>query len=197
MGLFDKLKKFLFGPFKPSRKKRSKKKRSKRRASSPVRKKSGTSTKTVRKAPSQKPRTPRPLPKKKLLAGKTLKPALKPVVLKKTSKGSASKPALKKTAPKAGKILKSVPESPGIYLGAITHYFAKVQAAVIPLEETLKVGDKIVIHNAAGPLFKQPVKSIQINRIPIDEGRPGEEVGLEVLKHVSVGDKVYRLKASR
>lgn len=59
------------------------------------------------------------------------------------------------------------------------------------------MGDKIWIGQPGGEGFKQSVKSLQINRIPIEEGRPGEEVGLEVTKDVQVGDKVYRLKAGR
>ena len=39
--------------------------------------------------------------------------------------------------------------------------------------------------------FKMTVKSIQINRIPVPSGRPGEDVGIGVAKPVSVGDSIY------
>jgi len=50
----------------------------------------------------------------------------------------------------------------------------------------------------AGPAssFRQKVKSLQINSIPIDAGRPGEEVGLLVKENVAAGDKVYKIKTS-
>ena len=84
------------------------------------------------------------------------------------------------------------PEIPGEYIGYVTHYFPKVKAAVIKLEKPLSMGDTIVIAGKSGKI-RQKVTSLQINRIPIDEGRAGEEVGLEVKKDVVVGDVVYRL----
>jgi hypothetical protein len=77
-------------------------------------------------------------------------------------------------------------------VGNLTHYFPKVHAAVLKLEEPLDLGDSIVILGKSGKI-RQKVKSMQINRIPIDQGRPGEEIGLEVKSDVSVGDKVYRI----
>ncbi len=197
MGLFDKLKKFLFGPFKPARKKRRKKSSSKRVTASRTQKKS-ISKKKKTSGPSAKRKIGSAPSAKKQTAAKSVKPLLAPKPLKKI-KGTNNQKAAGRRVVRSGAVLptKANSEAPGVYLGVISHYFAKVQAAVIPLEETLKVGDKIVIHNAEGPLFRQAVKSLQINRIPIDEGRPGEEVGLEVVKHVSVGDKVFRLKAGR
>ena len=196
MGLFDKLKKFLFGPFKPARKKRRKKPSSRRAPVSNAKRKS-VSKKKKTSAPSVKGKSASAPPAKRQSAVKPVKPVRAPKSLKKvksTDTKAAGREAVRSAASASPR---AKTEAPGVYLGAISHYFAKVRAAVIPLEETLSVGDKIVIHNAVGPLFRQAVKSLQINRIPIDEGRPGEEVGLEVVKHVSVGDKVFRLKAGR
>lgn len=198
MGLFDKLKKFFFGPLtgkRTKRRKSSRKSSASRRSVRPKKKKAlkAAAKKSVRKPRVKSVRTAKPLP----AAKKTPAVSKKRTVLKKPLKKSAAErssakiPKVKKSAvlPKA--------KEPGIYLGAISHYFAKVRAAVIPLEEILSVGDKIWIGHPGGEGFKQSVKSLQINRIPIEEGRPGEEVGLEVAKDVQVGDKVYRLKAGR
>jgi len=99
--------------------------------------------------------------------------------------------SLKNTAAALNKKVKE----PGLLIGVITHYFPKAHAAVIKLEKDLAVGDTMQI---AGPAssFRQKVKSLQINSIPIDAGRPGEEVGLLVKENVAAGDKVYKIKTS-
>ena len=96
--------------------------------------------------------------------------------------------------PKGAAARKKIPAEklPGIFAGDITHYFPKVRAAVIKLEAPLSLGDRIVIAGKEGSV-RQKVASIQINRIPIHDGRKGEEVGLEVKQDVAVGDKVYKI----
>ncbi|PIW62707.1 MAG: hypothetical protein COW13_02490 [Candidatus Omnitrophica bacterium CG12_big_fil_rev_8_21_14_0_65_50_5] len=118
----------------------------------------------------------------------------------KPKRTKAGVPKRKKTAKIAKKAVKPVRKAgaakaaplPGVVVGPVTHYFPKVKAAVIKLEKPLSMGDTIVIAGKSGKI-RQKVTSLQINRIPIDEGRAGEEVGLEVKKDVVVGDVVYRL----
>lgn len=77
-------------------------------------------------------------------------------------------------------------------IGVITHYFPHVKAAVIKLSKGgVKVGDNIYIKGHTTD-FKQPVKSLQLNRAPIEEGAKGQEIGLLVKSRVRIGDVVYR-----
>lgn len=201
MGLFDKLKKFFFGPVSRKRRKRrksaSKKRAAKRSAVRPKKKKApkALAKKSVRKPAVKSARKAKPLPSEKKAPPAPKKKTVAKKANKKTASGRSA------AGVKVAKAKKSVPapevKDPGVYLGAISHYFAKVRAAVIPLEEILRVGDKIWIGQPGAAGFRQSVKSLQINRIPIEEGRPGEEVGLEVTGDVHVGDKVYRLNAGR
>lgn len=77
-------------------------------------------------------------------------------------------------------------------IGVISHYFPHVKAAVIKLTKGgLKVGDTIYIKGHTTD-FREPVKSLQLNRAPIEEGAKGQEIGLLVKSRVRIGDVVYR-----
>ena len=77
-------------------------------------------------------------------------------------------------------------------LGEITHYFPKVNAGVIKVgRKPLKVGDVIWVRGETTN-FKQKINSMQINRIPIDEAKPGEEIGIEMKSWVRAGDQVFQ-----
>lgn len=87
--------------------------------------------------------------------------------------------------------VKAVPQPEGIFIGKIAHYFDKAKACAFKVEKAeFKEGATIRI---LGPKtdFKMKVKSIQINRIPVPSGRPGEDVGMGVTKPVAVGDSIY------
>lgn len=78
-------------------------------------------------------------------------------------------------------------------IGAITHYFPKVKAAVIKLKHgSIKTGDDIYIKGHTSD-FKQKIKSLQVNHAPVEEGKEGQEVGVKVSSRVRVGDVVYKL----
>ena len=78
-------------------------------------------------------------------------------------------------------------------LGEITHYFPKVRAAVVKCRKSFAIGDPVWIKGATTD-FRQTVGSIQIDRKPIEKARPGQEIGLEVLRDVRPGDKIYAVK---
>lgn len=78
-------------------------------------------------------------------------------------------------------------------IGKVTHYFPHVKAAaVMLLKDGLKVGDNIYIKGHTTD-FKETVKSIQLDRVPIQEGKKGQEIGLLVKSRVRQGDSVYRI----
>ena len=75
-------------------------------------------------------------------------------------------------------------------LGVITHYYPKVNAAVVKLKKPLSVGQPVWVKGKVTD-FRQTVGSIQIDRKPIEKARAGQEIGLEVFKEVRAGDAVY------
>ncbi len=120
--------------------------------------------------------------KKKASKKKILKK--RPAKRKVTKKVAKKKSVLKKKGPGVKKQKQKI-------TGKITHYFPKVRAAVIKLEAPLVVGDKIKIKGHTTD-FKQVITSMQIDRVPIDQAKKGQEIGLLVESRVRQHDIVYK-----
>lgn len=102
------------------------------------------------------------------------------------------KRVLKKRPTKKTKIVKvkQVKEKQNI-IGTVTHYFPKVRAAVIKLKGTLILGDTIKLKGHTTD-FTQSVTSMQIDRVPINQAKKGQEIGLLVNSRVRQHDIVYK-----
>lgn len=116
-------------------------------------------------------------PKKKVTKRRVVKKAVKP------------KPAKKKVAQK--KAVAAVKPAKDV-VGAITHYFPHVRAAVIKLKAPLSVGDTIKIKGHTTD-FTQKISSMQIDRVPVDSAKKGQEIGLLVDSRVRQHDVVSRV----
>src|SRR5688572_27953459 len=79
-----------------------------------------------------------------------------------------------------------MPEKPA---GKVEHYYPKEQAAAVKLTKKVKVGDEVHIVGH-GDDFKEKVMSLQLDHQPIQEGQPGQSVGLWVKDRVHKGDDV-------
>ena len=102
---------------------------------------------------------------------------------------------LKKRAVKKSVKSKSVktPVDNMVKVGEVTHYFPHVKAAaLLVLKDSIKVGDEIYLKGHTTD-FKEKIASIQLDRVPIQEGKKGQEIGLLVKKRVRIGDSVYKL----
>ena len=80
----------------------------------------------------------------------------------------------------------------GRKVGKVTHYFTKIGVAVVELNGTLKVGDKIRIKGATSD-FTQTVESMQIEHQPVEEAKAGQSIGLKVIEHAREGDTVFKI----
>jgi len=119
--------------------------------------------------------------KKRIAKKRALKKTLKKRAVKK--KVLTKKRVAKRAAPKKAK------EN---IIGEVTHYFPKVRAAVVKLKTSLTTGDVIKIKGHTTD-FKQTVTSMQINHVPITEGKKGDEIGLLVDSRVRQHDVVYKV----
>jgi translation elongation factor EF-Tu-like GTPase len=81
---------------------------------------------------------------------------------------------------------------PDVEIGKVTDFFAKPVVAGIELSGTLKIGDRIHIKGSTTDM-ELTVESMQIERINITEGKPGDLVGIKVLDRVRRGDTVYKV----
>ncbi|MDP2913740.1 MAG: hypothetical protein Q8N91_07055 [Candidatus Omnitrophota bacterium] len=88
---------------------------------------------------------------------------------------------------------KKVPEPLLEKIGKVTHYFPHVKAAaVLILKGCLKVGEEIYVKGHTTD-FKEKVTSMQLDRVSIQDGKKGQEIGLLVKSRVRIGDSVYRI----
>jgi len=78
-----------------------------------------------------------------------------------------------------------------IEIGQVTHFFSKINVAVVELALPLSVGEKILIK---GPLteFDQTVDSMQIDRTEIRRAEGGQNVGLKLARIAREKDVVYK-----
>ncbi len=78
-----------------------------------------------------------------------------------------------------------------VEVGQITHFFAKINVAVVDLTLQIAVGDTIAIK---GPTtdFTQTVESMQIEHEGVKEAKAGQSVGLKVNQRVKEKDIVYK-----
>ena len=77
-------------------------------------------------------------------------------------------------------------------VGKVTHFFSKINVAVVELNAPLSIGDKIRIQ---GPTtdFEQAVKSMQIEHKDVKTGEAGQSIGLKVNERVRETDIVYKV----
>ncbi|MFH0856143.1 MAG: hypothetical protein V1869_06545 [Candidatus Omnitrophota bacterium] len=127
------------------------------------------------------------------------KPAKKKIIKKATKKAGVKKPA-RKIAPKkkktVGKVKKAgvkIKKTKENLIGAITHYFPHVQAAVIKLESPLSAGETIKVKGHTTD-FTQNITSMQIDHVSVNSAKTGQEIGLLVTSRVRQGDLVYKVK---
>jgi len=75
-------------------------------------------------------------------------------------------------------------------IGKITHFFDKIMVAAIKLSGDLRIGDTITIKGETTN-FEQPIESIQINRVDVENAGPGDEIGIKVNYKVRSNDAIY------
>ena len=77
-------------------------------------------------------------------------------------------------------------------IGKISHFYPKISVAVLDLDDTIRVGDKISIERETGS-FEQTVDSMQIEHENVQEAKKGQSIGLKVADKTREGAKVFRV----
>ena len=129
---------------------------------------------------------------KKRKAAKKAKRKVKRLIKKKIKKVSKGKSLKRQKGARVAKRPATVFKSKEAQIGKVTHYFPHVKAGAILIEKgAIALGDTIHIKGHTTD-FKQKVRSLQIERVNIREGRPGDEVGILVKSRVRINDGVYK-----
>lgn len=78
-------------------------------------------------------------------------------------------------------------------IGTITHYFDKINVAIIKVKKgSLAIGDTVKIAGH-GNEFTQKVSSMQVEHEPIKKAKKGDEIGMKIDQSVKEGDVVYKV----
>lgn len=77
-------------------------------------------------------------------------------------------------------------------IGRVTHFYDKINVAVVALEDNLSVGDTIKFVRGGEELFTQKVDSIQMEHESIQKAKKGQEVGLKVEQEAKDGAEVFK-----
>jgi len=139
----------------------------------------------------KKKKTKRKAAKRKVIKRKIIKrrPAKKGAVKKRAVAKKRPVKIKKRPAAKKRALAKKLKEK---VIGIVTHYFPKVRAAVVKLKVPLSIGDTVKIKGHTTE-FKQKVTSLQIDRVPINTAKRGDEIGLLVDSRVRQHDVVYKV----
>lgn len=78
-------------------------------------------------------------------------------------------------------------------IGKVTHYYDKLSVAIVDLDATLSVGDKVKFVRGGEDLFEQTVDSIQIEHEKVESADKGKVVGIKTEKEVKEGAEVYKV----
>ena len=114
------------------------------------------------------------------------------MAVKKKKKVSRPKKSAKAKAPAKKKRVVKAPAVRLEKIGEITHYFPRVKAAaMLVLKDGLALGDSIYVKGHTTD-FRQVLKSMQLDRVPIEKAKKTEEIGILVKSRVRIGDAVYR-----
>jgi len=76
-------------------------------------------------------------------------------------------------------------------IGKVTHFYSKINVAVVELTAPLSVGDKVLIKGDTTN-FEQTVESMQIEHQNIQRAEAGKAIGLKVKDRARPGDIVYK-----
>ena len=121
------------------------------------------------------------------------------VTVKRKAKTKAKKTRAKKRVKRAKKTrrvirkVQKVSARKEVLIGKVTHYFPQVKAGALILKSgALTVGDTVHIKGHTTD-FKQKIKSMQVDRNPIEKASKGYEIGILVKARVRVNDDVYKI----
>lgn len=81
----------------------------------------------------------------------------------------------------------------GFKVGKVTHYYDKIQVAIVELTANLAVGEKVKFARGGEDMYEQVIDSIQIEHKKVDLGKKGDVVGLKVNETVKEGTEVYKI----
>lgn len=75
-------------------------------------------------------------------------------------------------------------------IGRVTHYFGKINVAIVKFNREVKAGETVHFKGAHTD-FNQKIESMQYEHEDIEKAEKGQEVGIKVNQKVHEGDEVF------
>ncbi len=79
-----------------------------------------------------------------------------------------------------------------VEIGHVTHFFNKINVAVLSIKDELNLGETIHILGHTTD-FTQKVTSIQIEHKNVDSVKPGDDFAIKVIEPAREHDVVYKV----
>jgi putative protease len=79
-------------------------------------------------------------------------------------------------------------------IGKITHYYGKINVAIVEVLAPLNVGDQIHVKGHTTD-FNQSVSSMQIDHENVAKVKKGDLIGFKLDQLAKEGDEIYLIKA--
>jgi len=76
-------------------------------------------------------------------------------------------------------------------VGKVSHFFSRINVAVIEVKDTISVGDQIFIKGPTTDI-EQAVDSMEIEHEKVRQATAGHSVGMKVKDRVRENDVVYK-----
>ena len=74
-------------------------------------------------------------------------------------------------------------------IGKVSHYFDQIGVAALTLTGSMTIGDNVKI-SGHGKELTQKVESMQIEKMPVEKAKKGDDVAIKVDQKVKEGDEV-------
>lgn len=78
-------------------------------------------------------------------------------------------------------------------VGKVIHFYAKTSIAIVELDGTLSVGDRIKFERNGETLFEQKTESIQIGYEKVDSANRGIMIALKTNEEVKRCDEIFKV----
>ena len=76
-------------------------------------------------------------------------------------------------------------------VGKVSHFFGRINVAIIKVKDTISVGDRILIKGPSTDL-EQTVDSMEIEHAKVQRAEAGQSIGMKVNTRVREKDVVYK-----
>ncbi len=77
-------------------------------------------------------------------------------------------------------------------VGRVSHFFGRINVAIIEVTDTISVGDQIFIKGPTTDI-EQTVESMEIEHVKVKQAESGQSIGMKVKGHVRAKDSVYKI----